>query len=47
MSERELLEISRQLCERGFLRCVAIEDDMPRYELTNRGWLALFRLNAA
>jgi hypothetical protein len=45
MSETEILHISASLCERGLLRCIGIEDETPRYELTPRGWIALLMLD--
>ncbi len=43
MTECDILKISQRLCERGFLRCVGIDDGLPRYELTIAGRLALLR----
>lgn len=43
MSEQDILKISERLCERGLLRCVSIDDGVPKYELTVAGWAALQR----
>jgi len=40
MTEADVLKISERLCEKGLLRCVGIDDGVPKYELTIAGRLA-------
>ena len=47
MTEADVLKISERLCERGLLRCTGINGDVPMYELTSAGRLALLKAEAA